>query len=662
MATHLRGRLVGWTSAILILVGQADLRAQSPTTRVVFDPQQFEQVAIKPSSAQIKTELSREAAAPGIVLSAEGGPDGYPGIELTPKTGTAWDLSPFGHVAATVTNLGAKPVGVHLRIDNDADWQLGPTNSESVYLAPGKSGTITIIFGYSYGKKPSYPLKSSAVVRMLVFLNKSAEAQSIRIESITAAGPAGEKPPVDPASIRVRPTDGYLFGGAAPFELTHRAIATDGAEFAAANNGKSLRLRFSKPGQSVTLKPTQGAWDLRGGNQVRVKIKNVGAVAALPVVRVTSAPGPTDKAAPQSAIAPGQSAEIVASFIPAVPWTGVKDASKTEWNPTAGTGTKFVSDAATGVTFSVESSDKAIASGTVAFDVESIILAAPSVDVPEWLGKRPPVEGEWTPTFQEEFDGTAIDLTKWNIHTANYWDKLSHFSKDNVLVADGKAVLRYERKRGRHNDDPAGKETDYATGFIDTYGKWVQRYGYFEARMKIPQAPGLWPAMWLMPDRGLSAGEQWQRADTGRGAMEFDIMEYLSRWGVYRYNIAFHWDGYGKEHQQTGTQTIYVDHDRDGYITTGLLWLPGQAAIYNNGKLVAQWESPRISSVASDLMFTHVMGGWDNNALDDAQLPADFVIDYVRCWQRKDLASPADGVKSTQPTTAGPTKPDVIKP
>ena len=280
MSTHLAGRLVGWTSAMLILVAAADLRAQSTPTRVVFDPQQFEQLAIKPSSAQVKTELSRDAAAPGIVLSAASGPDGYPGIELTPKTGTAWDLSPFGHVAATVTNLGAKPVGVHLRIDNDADWQLGPSNSESVYLAPGKSGTITIIFGYSYGKKPSYPLKSSAVVRMLVFLNKSAEAQSIRIESIMAAGPAGEKPPVDPASIRIKPTDGYLFGGAASFEHTHQVIAKDGAEFAAANNGKSLRLRFSKPGQSVTLKSTQGAWDLRTGNQVRVKIKNVGTVAA----------------------------------------------------------------------------------------------------------------------------------------------------------------------------------------------------------------------------------------------------------------------------------------------------------------------------------------------------------------------------------------------
>jgi hypothetical protein len=38
-------------------------------------------------------------------------------------------------------------------------------------------------------------------------------------------------------------------------------------------------------------------------------------------------------------------------------------------------------------------------------------------------------------------------------------------------------------------------------------------------------------------------------------------------------------------------------------------------------------------------MFTLPMGGWDNNDLDDARLPDDFTIDYVRVWQRKDLAA-----------------------
>jgi hypothetical protein len=38
-------------------------------------------------------------------------------------------------------------------------------------------------------------------------------------------------------------------------------------------------------------------------------------------------------------------------------------------------------------------------------------------------------------------------------------------------------------------------------------------------------------------------------------------------------------------------------------------------------------------------MFTLPSGGWDNSPLDDGRLPDDFVIDYVRVWQRKDLAN-----------------------
>ena len=48
-------------------------------------------------------------------------------------------------------------------------------------------------------------------------------------------------------------------------------------------------------------------------------------------------------------------------------------------------------------------------------------------------------------------------------------------------------------------------------------------------------------------------------------------------------------------------------------------------------------------------MFTLPAGGWDNDPLDDARLPADFVIDYVRVWQRRDLAGTAG---TTRPATA----------
>jgi beta-glucanase (GH16 family) len=362
---------------------------------------------------------------------------------------------------------------------------------------------------------------------------------------------------------------------------------------------------------------------------------------------VASNGGATAWGALAKPLAPGETAPITATFVAATPWQGIPDASKTHWDGQKDTGTKFQSDTVKAVVLAADENGAELR-------VQAITAQATPMETPPWLGQRPPVEGDWVKSFAEEFDTATIDAAKWNIYGENFWDKASHFSKDNLLLGGGVAKLRYEKKRGCHNDDPKQtlaltnpkvSESAYATGFLDTYGKWTQRYGYFEARMKLPSAPGLWPAFWLMPDRGVAAGPQWKRADTGNGGMEFDIMEHLTRWGPYRYNIAMHWDGYGKAHKQTGSTGIYFQPDTEGFITAGLLWTPGLIVIYANGKEVARWESPRISNVQSHLMFTHVMGGWDNNALDDAKLPADFVIDYVRCWQRRDLASALDGPK-----------------
>ena len=64
-----------------------------------------------------------------------------------------------------------------------------------------------------------------------------------------------------------------------------------------------------------------------------------------------------------------------------------------------------------------------------------------------------------------------------------------------------------------------------------------------------------------------------------------------------------------------------------------------------NGHEVLRWKDPRVSNVPSILMFILPTGGWDNTPLVDSRLPAEFAIDYVRVWQRKDLASAPDSVK-----------------
>lgn len=603
------------------------LPARADRTAALLDP------SSPAALQQVKPTSDNVTVAAGMEIKISPGPAGYPGVSVVPAEGKVFDLSAFGHIQAQVTNTGPAPVGLTLRADNEGNWKDNPWNAEVVRLKPGASGQVKLYFGHSFGGKPGYALKPAAVSKILLFVGKSDAGQSFRIDSLEAGGTPGEKPPVDPKSIRVLPKEGYLYGGGVPLDPARQVTVREGAHAALAEDGKSLHVTFGQAGQSVAIKPPEGLWNLNSAHQVRVRLTNLGTAPARPAVRIDSAPGATDAARPAAPLEPGASAEIVASFLPSVP-ARIEGAEKPR--PAPGTGTKFTSDAVASVTLLADE-----AGGTQKFAVESLVADAPPVAVPDWLGKKPPVEGDWVQTFSEEFAGNEIDASRWNIYTSNFWDKRTHFSKNNVIVSDGVVRLRTEKRTGRHNDDPAGKETPYATGFLDTYGKWVQRYGYFEARMKLPKAPGLWPAFWLMPDRGVAAGEQWQRADTANGGMEFDIMEFLSRWGVYRFTTAFHWDGYGKNHKATGA-TVYTGHDREGYVTTGLLWLPGLAVIYNNGREVARWESDRISTVPSDIMFTAVTGGWDNSPLDDAQLPDELVIDYVRCWQRRDLASAAD--------------------
>jgi beta-glucanase (GH16 family) len=580
--------------------------------------------------------------AQGITVQLPAARANYPGIQVFALPGTTWDLSPYGHVEAKVRNTSSALIRFSMRVDGVASGSPA-TNTETIAIKPGETKVLKVIFGYAWGYKQAAPLDQSRIQQVLLFLTKSTQDQSFVVEELQGAGIRGEKPPFNPDDVVFSPPNGVILGHGAAFDVARQVIPT-GAKVSAGPNG-TVAVNFSgHKEESVTLKPLMGVWNLNQANQIRVRFKNVGQTPVNPAVVI----GP-NKVAPKSPIAPGEEAEVIVSFIPAVPGL-IKDNFKAGVLP--GTGTKFVSN-------KVKSFDIVSDATPGNLLITSIVVDAMSDVLPAWLGKRPPVEGDWTMTFDDEFNAPTIDLSKWNIYGHNYWDKRTHFSKDNLILKDGNAILRYEKKSGLHNDGYGtstdkndAKRTDYAVGFLNTYGKFTQRYGYFESRMKLPRVGGLWPAFWLMPDRG-KTGPGHYRTGTGKqpedgngvGGMEFDIMEFLSGWGPYRYNIAMHWDGYGKEHKSTGSENNYVRTDKDGYITCGLLWTPGSAIYYVNGREVLRWENPRVSDVQEYIMYDMVSGGWSNTPFDDTRLPDDFSIDYVRVWQRKDLASPADGPK-----------------
>lgn len=112
-------------------------------------------------------------------------------------------------------------------------------------------------------------------------------------------------------------------------------------------------------------------------------------------------------------------------------------------------------------------------------------------------------ERSWTLTWSDEFEGTAgssPNNTKWTYDIGvgnNGWgnSELQHYTNRPINVqlnGEGQLVIT------------ARKESYAGSGFtsarIKTQGLFSQTYGRFEARIKTPTGPGIWPAFWLLGD------------------------------------------------------------------------------------------------------------------------------------------------------------------
>ncbi|MBC2603690.1 glycoside hydrolase family 16 protein [Puniceicoccus vermicola] len=600
---------------------------------------------IKPSSEQVTVAVQGDAIAVTIIPESKT----YPGVAFLPAAGF-WDLSAYGHIEAKIKNTGTERLRISMRVDNEGNWRDAPWNTETIGIPPGETGTVKVIFGLQSGFKPGYALNPAAIKQVLLFTTKSSAVQSFVVESIQAGGNTGEKAPLQPASlskpkdVSTKPEAGFMLGGKTTFDPDRQLKSVTASMDWSNEPGQPLKLRLSDQHtiQVIELRAPTQKWDLSQHSEVTLKLSNPGSIPLRVCAQLRN--GKTeysDLIVSEGPLLPGERIQLTIPFASTIPWQGPDIVTGEHHKVKDGTGSALKSDRVESVRLTV------FHNGDAELAIEEVRAQTPTPTLPEWIGERPPVDGDWVLTFDEEFDGDSIDLTKWRVHGPNYWGhkNLTHWSKDNMIVKDGVAIMRLEKKHGYHNDDPAsGHESAYQGGYLDTYGIWAQRYGYFESRMKMPSEPGLWPAFWLMPDRGPETGEQWQRQDTRKHGMEFDIMEHLTRWGPNRFNIALHWDGYHDQHKAIGTSLIYVEPDEEGYITCGLLWTPGKAVFYYNGREVGRWENERVSNVRSVIMFTMPIGGWDNNDIDDSTLPADFLIDYVRVWQRADLASEMDGL------------------
>lgn len=251
--------------------------------------------------------------------------------------------------------------------------------------------------------------------------------------------------------------------------------------------------------------------------------------------------------------------------------------------------------------------------------------------------------------WSDEFDtGTQLDATKWQ------WEDWAARHVNNELQTYKPGTETIDGRHTTELRDGAlainlfkGSDGKYYSGRINAQSGssangW--RYGYIEARIRLPKGKGTWPAFWMMP-----SGVDWT-SETWPTCGEIDIMEEV---GVDPNITSSSLHAIGHNHTN-GTQVTaarYCEGAEDDYHIYAIEWKNSRITTYVDGQVLlnytndhkgyVNWPYDKPYYVILNLAWGGDWGGYAGT--DDSALPTDMLVDYVRVYQQKLPEMEADG-------------------
>ncbi|MCF0223581.1 MAG: glycoside hydrolase family 16 protein [Fibrobacter sp.] len=233
------------------------------------------------------------------------------------------------------------------------------------------------------------------------------------------------------------------------------------------------------------------------------------------------------------------------------------------------------------------------------------------------------------PLWHDEFDGIALDTSKWSYEIGNGTEGWGNqekeyytSSQENAYISDGKLHIQATLNDGV-----------YHSARLITKGKFSFTYGTIEARIALPVGKGIWPAFWMLGANIDEVG--WPRCG------EIDIIEAVnSEHIVYGTN---HWAN-GGEYAQYGNNThnfreqeypLDITQFHDYKMTWDSQFIRmsidgftyHEISIQNNVGDTEEFHKPFFI-----LLNVAVGGNWPGFEIDDTQFPNEMVIDYIRVY------------------------------
>lgn len=240
----------------------------------------------------------------------------------------------------------------------------------------------------------------------------------------------------------------------------------------------------------------------------------------------------------------------------------------------------------------------------------------------------------WVEVWKDEFNYIGLpDSSRWNFDTeGNAWDwgnKESQFytknDTSNAYVDGEFLIITARRKR-------VGKKKYTSSRLTSQYkGDW--KYGKLEIRAKVPQGDGTWPAIWMLPSNDTYG--DWPNSG------EIDIMEYVGSDTSHVFGT-IHTKSFNHVIGTERSAAKYIENVAEDFHIYGIEWEEEEIRFYVDEKLYFtykkegetpdEWPFDQKFHILLNLAIGGEMGGTEG--IDDSLFPHEFVIDYVRVFQR----------------------------
>ncbi len=280
------------------------------------------------------------------------------------------------------------------------------------------------------------------------------------------------------------------------------------------------------------------------------------------------------------------------------------------------------------------------------------------------LGAAAQERSGWNLVWSDEFNGTALDRSKWSYDTGdgfysydeNKWisgwgnKELQYYTdaSSNVFVEGGMLHLRAVKESYQGKGYTSGRITTMKRDGTELFAK---TYGRFEFRAKLPTGQGIWPAMWMLPRDfkygGWAASGEIDVVEA-RGQKPLEVnstLHYGSQWDANAYS--------------GGTHKFPDGHSIADFHVYAVEWEPGEIRFSVDGVVHHRqndwWSSSRVEGAkgvhpksAADLnawpapfdqpffiiMNLAVGGDYLGNPDKTTKFPVEMLVDYVRVYDK----------------------------